>query len=53
MKDLPFGIIRCGVQAFEVAVILVLLRHDENVFMSRMHVTSALFHNRSRGESVI
>ena len=53
MKDLPFGIIRCGVQALEVAMILVLLGHDENVFMSRVHVTSALLHSRSRGESVI
>ena len=53
MKDLPFGIIRCGVQALEVAMILVLLGHDENVFMSRVHVTGALLHSRSRGESVI
>ena len=53
MKDLPFGIIRCGVQALEVDMILVLLGHDENVFMSRVHVTSALLHSRSRGESVI
>ena len=34
-------------------MILVLLGHDENVFMSRVHVTSALLHSRSRGESVI